>query len=287
MRQHLTGVDHVVVATPDLARAARQYADLGFQLMPRGVHTVGSENHCIMFGGGDYFELFGVPASAHVAPAFNQFLAHGPGLVSAVLSTDDALMAQEELARDSLPSGELRKFSRQVNLAGVSGTARFRTLDIPAQLTPGLHVFCCQHYTRELVWTPGSDVHPNGVQGIDSILLCSADPKQTIDAYARLLDCVVRKKEGLYQIKNQGAAICVGSPARLNNLYPGIASAPAHPLPCGVGVCFRVADLAETEQTLLSSRVEFVKPGNGVIHVAAACAEGVSVLFVAAGHALA
>lgn len=279
MRQHLTGIDHAVVATSDLDAAARQYQAMGFSLMPRGVHTVGSVNHCIMFARDDYFELFGVPKGANVAPAFLQFLQHGPGLVSAVLATDDALAAKEELMRAGMEPGEVRNFSRQVNLPEASGQARFRTLDMSAAYTPGLHVFCCQHYTRELVWTPGSDKHPNGVQAIHSVLLCSPEPQHTAQTYARLLDCDPVQEGDVYCLKMNGAMLCIADQAAFEATHPGITCDIAHPFPCAVGIRFQVESLDVVKELLTTNGVAYSASGTDWLMVSAARAQGTSVLF--------
>ena len=62
MRIHLKGVDHVVIAVTDLDQAAADFQRLGFTLTPRGRHTTGSENNCVMFER-DYLELLGVPVA--------------------------------------------------------------------------------------------------------------------------------------------------------------------------------------------------------------------------------
>jgi catechol 2,3-dioxygenase-like lactoylglutathione lyase family enzyme len=279
MRQHLFGIDHAVVATPDLDAAARQYQAMGFKLLPRGIHTVGSVNHCIMFGGGDYFELFGVPQGARVAPAFLRFLEHGPGLVSAVLATDDALAAKEELARAGIEAGEVRDFSRQVDMPGAHGRASFRTLDMPAAHTPGLHVFCCQHYTRELVWTPGSDDHPNSVQAIHSVLLCSSEPRRDAQAYAGLLDCEPALADGLYQLNMKGASLCIGGQGALEAVHPGITEGIAHPFPCAVGICFKVASIERARALLTANGIAYRALNADRLMVDAKQAQGVSVLF--------
>lgn len=279
MRQHLFGIDHAVVATSDLDAAASQYQAMGFNLLPRGVHTVGSVNHCIMFGGGDYFELFGVPQGARVASAFLQFLTHGPGLVSAVLATDNALAAKEELAGAGMAPGEVRDFSRQVDLPGAHGKARFRTLDMPAAHTPGLHVFCCQHYTRELVWTPGSDTHPNGAQAIHSVLLCSPEPHRDAQTYAGLLDCEPVLDSGVYQFDMKGAALCIGGQAALEAMHPGITVGITHPFPCVAGICFRVASIDRVGALLTENGVGHCASGADWLMVSAGQAQGVNVLF--------
>ena len=51
--------DHAVVVCNDLDAAAANWRALGFTLTPRGYHTLGSQNHCIMLGR-DYLELLHV-----------------------------------------------------------------------------------------------------------------------------------------------------------------------------------------------------------------------------------
>ena len=52
-------LDHVVIDVRDrMDEAARTFTALGFQLTPRGHHTLGSMNHLMMFAT-DYLELLG------------------------------------------------------------------------------------------------------------------------------------------------------------------------------------------------------------------------------------
>ena len=60
MRKNLLGLDHAVLRVDDLDRAAADFARMGFTLAPRGRHSLGTENHCLMFGF-DYLELLWVP----------------------------------------------------------------------------------------------------------------------------------------------------------------------------------------------------------------------------------
>ena len=53
--------DHAVVVCPDLDAGAQAWQRLGFTLTPRGYHTLGSQNHCIMLER-DYVELLHVTA---------------------------------------------------------------------------------------------------------------------------------------------------------------------------------------------------------------------------------
>src|SRR5258706_12228326 len=78
MRSYIRGIDHVVILVRDLDRARDTYERLGFTLTPRGFHTIGSKNHCIVFGA-DYLELLAI-SQPHPAPQyFSNFLAGGQG----------------------------------------------------------------------------------------------------------------------------------------------------------------------------------------------------------------
>ncbi len=76
MRQHIRGIDHVVLVVRDLDRARATYERLGFTLTPRGYHTLGSQNHCIMFDR-DYVELLAVPKPHPAMQYYSDFLAIG------------------------------------------------------------------------------------------------------------------------------------------------------------------------------------------------------------------
>src|SRR3972149_7916472 len=96
MRGHVLGIDHVVILTHDLERARDTYARLGFTLTPRGYHTLGSQNHCIMFDR-DYVELMAVPKPHPAFQYFSDYLARGEGVGAIALATDDADAAHAEI----------------------------------------------------------------------------------------------------------------------------------------------------------------------------------------------
>ncbi|MEK7364696.1 MAG: VOC family protein, partial [candidate division NC10 bacterium] len=84
----LLGIDHLVVAVPDLDTAIRGYTELGFTVVPGGRHPVGTHNALISFADGSYLELiaFYEPSPDHRwwAP-----LQKGGGLVDFCMQTDD------------------------------------------------------------------------------------------------------------------------------------------------------------------------------------------------------
>ncbi len=89
MRPHLLGVDHVVILIDDIDAAEAAWSRLGFNLTPRGFHSIGTQNHCMMFGS-DYLELLSVIRPHPVTEYFSAFLAQGDGAAAVAFSTDDS-----------------------------------------------------------------------------------------------------------------------------------------------------------------------------------------------------
>jgi hypothetical protein len=162
-------VDHVVIAVRDLAAAAGAFSALGFTLAPRGVHSIGSHNHCIMFGS-SYVELL-EPSSAHPWLAYyREFLQRGEGLAALALATPDADASYRNLRAQGIAARPPMDLARPVRLGDEERTARFRIV----QVAPPL--FLCQHLTRELIWRREWQSHANGATELAAVDLVSAPP---------------------------------------------------------------------------------------------------------------
>jgi catechol 2,3-dioxygenase-like lactoylglutathione lyase family enzyme len=181
MLKQVRGIDHAVILVRDLDRARDTYARMGFTLTPRGFHSLGSQNHCIMFGQ-DYLELMALPAAPPAAfQYFAEFLVKREGVGALALATGDAAAAHAEMTQAGIAAEAPLALSRPVeNL----GEARFTLVQLPPDETPGFRTFVCQHHTRDIVWRPEYQRHANAVAGIKSLSIASADPAR----YARLLD---------------------------------------------------------------------------------------------------
>ena len=80
-------LDHVVIDVRDrIDEAAECFRSLGFQLTPRGHHTLGSVNHLAMFAT-DYLELLGFAERGAIRPEIVRFPV---GLNGLVFETGDA-----------------------------------------------------------------------------------------------------------------------------------------------------------------------------------------------------
>ena len=158
-------IDHAVIAVRDLDAALVSFRALGFTLTPRGYHSIGSQNHCIMLGS-TYIELLAAPAQHPWLDYYRRFLADGDGLAALALATDDADATYAALRAQGVQARAPMELSRPVE----GGVARFRLVQIDDSL------FVCQHLTRELVWRPEWQSHANGATELARVALAAKEP---------------------------------------------------------------------------------------------------------------
>ena len=274
MRPHLQGIDHVVILVRDLDRARDAWQRMGFALTPRGLHTLGSQNHCLMFGR-DYVELLAVPKPHPAMQHYSDFLAKGEGLGAIALATDDAAGLHAGLASAGIAAQPPLDFSRPGQ--GL-GDARFRIVQLPADASPGCRMFACQHFTRDLVWRPEYQAHGNGAQELAAVALIAEDPAGGAARYARLLDARPQPiAEGLV-VQTGSAPIAVASRWKLGHRLQGV-GLPLRPRPLVAALFVRVADRARAAATLRRGGIAPVALADGSFAVNAQDAHGVAVVF--------
>ncbi len=278
MRKHIHGVDHVVFAVRDLDLARETFARMGFTLTARGFHSLGSQNHCMMFAD-TYVELLCLPPGSAARPFISDFLAHGAdGLAAIALKTDDADAAHAELKAAGLDPTAPIDFSRPVQLPEGSRDARFRTFDIGASHVPCGRLFVCQHLTRELVWRPQWERHENGATALAALALISTDVIGTTDRYEKVFGVRGREIEEGQLLETGTASIAVASPAKLARRLPGIGFA-ARALPMIAALFVRVTDRTLAEERLRHGGFRPARMPDGSLALSAEQAHGVALVF--------
>ena len=277
MRRHIRGLDHAVILVRDLERAHDTYARLGFTLTPRGHHTLGSQNHCIMFGR-DYLELLALPRPHPALQYFADFLARGEGLGALALATDDANAAQAELVAAGVAADPPLDFSRPVQLAGGARDAAFRIVQLPPADTPGCRAFLCQHFTPELVWRAEFGRHAIGATGIAAVAVVAEDPPAAARGYARVFDAPPRRVEEGLLIETGSAPITLASRWKLGHRLDRVAL-PMRTRPLVAALFVRVADRARAAAVLAGAGVAPVTLKDGSCAVGADTAHGVALVF--------
>lgn len=258
-----------MVLVRDLDAAQDAYARMGFALTPRGFHTLGSQNHCIMFGR-DYIELLAVPRPPAMQ-YFSDFLAAGEGLGAIALATRNAMAAHAELAAAGVAADPPLDFSRPVERLG---EARFRIVQLPPDRTPGCRMFLCQHYTPELVWRQEYGAHAVGVTGIAGLAVVGAESagyESVLGGRAQPIDEGVRVDTG-------SAPIALCADTRLRSRLDGV-TLPARPLPSVAALFLRVADRAQAVASLRKGGFVPMLLRDGSCAIGADQANGVALVF--------
>jgi len=270
MRRHVLGIDHAVLLVRDLDRAQQTWQRLGFTLPPRGFHSLGSQNHCIMFGR-DYLELMALPKAHPALQYFADFLARGEGLGAIALATGDAAAAHAELAQAAISAAPPLALSRRVD--GL-GEARLSLVQLQPAQTPGLRMFLCQHHTRDIVWRPEFQAHAIGATGIASVVLVAEDAT----SYAAVFGETPRRSEDGLRIETGSAPMLVASIEKLKSRFGGL-PLPQRAPPMVAAVSLRVADRAGTAAALRRGGFSPFALPDGSIAIGADQAHGVALIF--------
>ena len=162
-----------MVAVRDLEAAAAGFRQIGFTLTPRGEHSIGSRNHCIMLGS-TYIELLAAPKPHPWLDYYREFLRSGDGLAAIALRTQDADAAYQALRARGVAASEPMDLSRPVD----GGVARFRLVQIEGVS----NLFVCQHLTPELVWRSEWQRHANGAAELTGAALAAKRPLADLPA---------------------------------------------------------------------------------------------------------
>jgi hypothetical protein len=278
MRKHIQGIDHVVFVVRDLDFACDTFARMGFTVTPRGFHSLGSQNHCVMFAE-TYLELLWQPPELTTRPFITDFLARGgDGLAAVALKTSDARRAHAELQAAGLDPTEPMDFSRPVELPEGIRDAKFRTLDIGPAHVPCGRLFLCQHLTPGAVWRAEWQRHASGATEIAAMAVISGDVATTTGGYEKIFDTGAREIAEGRLVETGTASIAVVSGKSLANRLPGVWVA-ARPAPLIAALFIRVADRTLVEKYLRRGGFHPARMPDGSLAVGAAEAHGAAMVF--------
>jgi Glyoxalase-like domain len=260
-------LDHVVIDVRDqIDEAMRCFAALGFQLTPRGRHTLGSVNHLAMFAT-DYLELLGFAEDGATRLEIMRFPA---GLNGLVFKTGDADLVHREAQAAGLPVLPVQAFSRPVTLDGVSQDARFRTTRLDADKIAMGRVYFCEHRTPELVWRPEWQTHPNSAREIASVVVATADPRRTGELFRALFGADAVPDGQRCLIAAGTAQVELVPPSAVIEEFGEAAAQPAGRAEYMAALAVRVGSLAAAAQRLRAVPGVRIEPHRVVVPAAAA-----------------
>src|SRR2546425_12371337 len=184
----LTGIDHIVIAVPDLSAASTRYADLGFTVVPGGRHPVGTHNALIAFSDGSYIELI---AFYEKNPQHKWWepLRRGGGPGDFCMQTDELLADTPAFRRAGVEIDDPSPLSR----VRPDGYQLKWVLSIPRAGFRGVAPFLIQDQTPREERIPREHDHANGVTGIGTLTLAVDDVARVGQWYAQVLGAQGRK----------------------------------------------------------------------------------------------
>lgn len=175
-------IDHIVIAVADLEAAVRDYAALGFTVLPGGEHPRGSRNALVVFEDGAYLEIIAFPRPVPDFRWWQVLDRAGPGLVDyAVLPDDFEADLARARAAGIVMDGPIEGGRLQPDGARLAWrSARPPEPDIPflvTDVTP-----------RDLRVPAGAARrHPNGVTGVAGVTVAVQDLVSSTARYRALL----------------------------------------------------------------------------------------------------
>jgi catechol 2,3-dioxygenase-like lactoylglutathione lyase family enzyme len=283
MANGITGIDHGTIAVHDLEAARSNWQRLGFTLSPIGRHTGwGTANYAMAFGR-NYLALIGVVDPAAPLPGrLADALAKREGMFAIALGTDDADAAYADLKAAGLNPGEVIDMARDVEVPGQSEPTRprFRILQLPESVTPGLDVSLTQHLTPELVWRPEWQLHANGALGIAAITVVVDDPEPLLEPYEQLFgpgSCT--PTDDILTIFTGHGQLTFVTPDDLNLIYPDVVIEETAQTPFIAGASLKVRATDTVADYLTQSGVPYTRSEDSTVRIAPAQANGVVVEF--------
>jgi hypothetical protein len=261
-------LDHVVIDVRDhIDEAMRCFSSLGFQLTPRGHHTLGSVNHLAMFTT-DYVELLGFGEDGATRTEIARF---PTGLNGLVFKTADADLVHREAEAAGLPVLPVQSFSRPVALDAGIRDARFRTTRLdPTKVAMG-RVYFCEHLTPDLVWRPEWQAHPNGARAIARVVVATADPQRTAVLFRDLFGGdSVPQRDGRQVVAAGTAQVELVPPNMVATEFGEAAAEPAGRAEYMAGLEIKVRWLREAAQMLGAVAGVRTEPQRVVVPAAAA-----------------
>ena len=216
----LQGIDHIVIAGPDLDALRASFEALGFNVVGGGRHPIGSYNCLIGLGDGAYIELLSFYEESPNHYWWDAVHRKGGGLIDFCLQTDDirgdyALFAAQGVAMSPLVGLSRIRFDGY-HLAWLNNEIYGRY--------QGLIPFIIEDETPREERVPKEHEHANGVTGIDAITLVARD----IDLARRIMSAALGQAGEPIRddaLMATGVAYEVGS-HRLEYLTPAGESSP-------------------------------------------------------------
>lgn len=275
-------INHVGVATRDLAAAASRFAAMGFQLTPFSAHhgawkpgapahALGTGNRCIMFPD-SFLEILGHADPAQPAQRILDFLARHEGAHIICFGSRDIAAIERRLARDGVPSSGVLPLERDVETPEGPATMRVHRLRFAPEATAEGFIQVAQHHNPEVVHQPRYMRHDNGCRQLSEVTLITDDVAGMRHAYASYLG--FSPDSDRFRFSN-GATLRILHYTAAKRELPGSL---LPPLPCIGAVAFRTGAAGGMRERLRAAGITHIEAGERLF-VPAEAAGGFGIFF--------
>lgn len=259
----VTGLDHYIVRVNDLDAAIHAYSNLGFGLAPRGRHHKGTSNQTIILDA-NYLELLYFPEELKSTSRFNSFADDYEGPVAVALQTGDSFAVHAELSTLGFEPATPVSGGRPVHLAHGTYDASWANTEFPIEVAPLPLFFTCGHQTRDLVYRPEWQNHPNGARRLEQLIVVHPEPSVLAAAYLRLFgDISVTSQGDQLELRRGTLRLLVLQPEAFARRFPGIKVPDEIAQGWFAGSVVGVRDLEQTRQLLERNGVAYATGERG------------------------
>lgn len=285
------GLDHIVHAVRDVDALGEFYRRAGFTVGAHNRHPWGTHNRIVQMPG-FFIELLDVAEPQLIEPhrpgqfsfgaCARDFLLREEGLAMLVLEGKGAAGDAEAFRRAGIGDFKVFDFEREAKRPDGSAVKVAFSLSFATDAAaPDNGYFTCQQHYPENFWNPAFQVHPNGVVGINGVVIVSPNPQDQarfIRAFSGV-DEVVSGPDGLATVTPRGEIEVINPDA-----YRARTGAESPQLGRGArlaAIRLAVRQLAEAQSIFRSAGIAALDHGGKAV-VPASEAHGATLIFEAA-----
>ena len=286
------GIDHVVLAVPELEAARDGFARMGFTPTPPARHPFGTGNVLIQLDR-CFVELLAMlepdripepaPGRFSFAAFARDFLRTQEGLCGLVLESRDARQDAEEFKALGLHGYEPVFFERLAGQPdGTQARVAFTLAFASDPRVADICFFTCQQHAPENFWKPDYQHHGNTAETVLGVVLTAPDPAELLPFLSGFSGVrEPRAIDGGAALATPRGVIEVLTPAAVRARY-GDAAPDSADTPRMVGLRFGVADVEAARNTLHNGAVVYRETPHGLL-VPSTAGWGAMLTFEAAG----